>query len=61
MEILLNIRVIGLVINSYFAREQWFKLKKIERLIDMRNMNSTFNKKRQIEHTMEVNIFLQRA
>ena len=61
MEILLNSRVIGLVISSYFAREQWFKLKKIERLIDMRNMNSTFNKKKQIEHTMKVNIFLQRV
>ena len=43
-----------------FAKQE-FKLKKIERPIDMRNINGTFNKKRQIKHTMEVNTFLQRA
>jgi len=45
------------VINSEFARKQEFKLKKIERPIYVRNMNRTFNKKRPIENTMEVNIY----
>ena len=40
-----------------FARKQRFKLKKIEELIYVRNLNRTFNKKRPIENTVEVNIF----
>ena len=35
----------GLVMSSEFARKQGFKLKKIDRLIYVRNMNSSFNKK----------------
>ena len=43
-----------------FARKQEFKLKKIERPIYIRNVDSFFNKKRPIEHTVEVNIYYQR-
>ena len=43
-----------------FTRKQGFKLKKIDRLIYMRNVNSSFNKERSIEHTVEVNIYYQR-
>jgi len=39
------------------TRKQESKLKKIERLIYMRNVDSTLNKKGPIEHTVEVNIF----
>ena len=42
-----------------FARKQGFKLKKIKRLIYIRNVNSSFNKKRPIEHIVEVNIYDQ--
>ena len=42
-----------------FARKQEFKLKKIERPIYVRNLNGLFNKKRPIEHTVEVNIYYQ--
>jgi len=49
----------GLVMSSEFARKQEFKLKKIERPIYVRNMNSFFNKKGLIEHTVEVNIYYQ--
>ena len=42
-----------------YARKQGFKLKKIERLIYMRNMNSSFNKKGPIEYIVEVNIYYQ--
>ena len=40
-----------------FARKQEFKLKKIERPIYIRNVDSFFNKKRPIKHTVEVNIY----
>jgi len=51
--------VIRLVISSEFARKQEFELKKIERLIYMRNMDGFFNKERSIKHIMEVNIYYQ--
>ena len=51
---------IGLMISSEFARKQEFKLKKIETLIYVRNIDRIFNKKRLIEHTVEINIYYQR-
>ena len=59
VEALLNSRVIWLVISSEFARKQGFKLKKIERPINVRNMNGSFNKKGPIEYIVEVNIYYQ--
>ena len=53
-------RVTGLVMSLEFARKQGFKLKKIERLIYVRNMDGTFNKERLIEYTVEINIYYQR-
>ena len=50
----------GLMISSEFARKQEFKLKKIETLIYVRNIDRIFNKKRLIEHTVEINIYYQR-
>jgi len=49
-----------LVISSEFARKQRFKLKKMERLIYIRNMDGFFNKERPIKHMVEVNIYYQR-
>ena len=46
---LLDNRVIKLVISLKFTRKQGFKLKKIERLIYIRNMNSFFNKEELIK------------
>ena len=54
---LLDSRTIGLVISSEFVRKQGFKLKKIEKLIYMRNMDGTFNKEKPIKHIVEVNIY----
>ena len=48
-----------LVMSSEFARKQRFKLKKIERLIYVRNVDGSFNKKRPIEHTVKINIYYQ--
>jgi len=42
-----------------FAKKQGFKLKRIERPIYVRNVNSSFNKEEPIEHTVEVNIYYQ--
>ena len=56
VETLLDSGVIGLVISSEFARKQEFKLKKIKRLIYVRNVNGSFNKERFIEYTVEINI-----
>ena len=50
MEALLDSEVMGLVMSSEFTRKQRFKLKKIKRLIYMKNINSFFNKKRPIKY-----------
>ena len=42
-----------------FVRKNKFKSKKIERLVYVKNMNGTFNKKRLIKHMVEVNIYYQ--
>ena len=60
VEALLDNGAIRLVISLEFARKQRFKLKKIERLIYVRNVGGTFNKERPIEHIVEVNIYYQR-
>ena len=54
-----NSRAKRLVMSSEFARKQGFKLKKIKRLIYVRNVDSSFNKKRPIEHTVKINIYYQ--
>jgi len=56
VEALLDSRVTGLVMSSEFVRKKEFKLKKIERLIYIRNVNRTFNNKGLIEHIVEINI-----
>jgi len=57
VKVLLNSRVTILVMSLEFIRKQKFKLRKLEKLIYMRNIDGTFNKKRPIEHTVEVNIY----
>jgi len=43
--------------GSEFVRKQEFKLKKIKRLIYIRNVNGSFNKEKPIEYIVEVNIY----
>jgi len=57
VKMLLDSRVISLVISLEFVRKQGFKLNKIKRPIYIRNINGSFNKKRSIEHIVEVNIY----
>jgi len=59
VEVLLDSGATGLIMSSKFARKQGFKLKKLERPIQVRNMDGSFNKERLIENTVEVNIYYQ--
>jgi len=59
VETLLDSGATELVISLEFARKQGFKLKKIERLIYVRNIDGSFNKKESIKHTVEINIYYQ--
>jgi len=59
VEVLLDSRATGLVMSSEFAKKQGFKLKRLERLMNMRNVDGSLNKERLIEHTVEVNIYYQ--
>ena len=53
----LDSRAMGLVISLEFARKQGFKLKKIERVIYVRNIDSLFKKERLIKYMVEVSIY----
>ena len=57
VEALLDSGVIGLVMSLEFARKNKFRKNKLDRLIYMRNVNSTFNYKELIEHMVEVELF----
>ena len=57
VEMLLDSGITGLFISSEFARNQRFKLKRIERLIYVRNIDGSFNKEELIKHTVEINIY----
>ena len=59
VEALLDNSIMRLVMSSKFVRKQGFKLKKIEKLIYVINVNKTFNKKGSIENTVKVNIYYQ--
>ena len=59
VEALLDSGMTGLVMSSEFARKQGFKLKKLERLIQVRNVDGSFNKEGPIENMVEVNIYYQ--
>ena len=59
VEALLDSGAIRLVMSLEFVRKQGFELKKIERPIYIRNVDSSFNKKEPIKHMIEVNIYHQ--
>ena len=59
VEVLLDSGATGLVMSLKFARKQGFKLKKLERLMNVRNVDGSLNKEGPIEHTVEVNIYYQ--
>ena len=59
VEALLDSGAMELVISLEFMKKQEFKLKKIERPIYVRTMDSLLNKKGPIEYTVKVNIYYQ--
>jgi len=59
VETLLDSGATGLVMSSEFAKRQGFKLKRLERPMQVRNMDGSFNKEGPIEHTVEVNIYFR--
>ena len=59
VEALLDSRATGLVMSSEFTKRQGFKMKRLERPMQVRNVDSSFNKEEPIEHTVEVNIYYQ--
>jgi len=59
VEALLDSGATGLVMSSEFAKKQGFKLKKLERPMNIRNVDGSLNKEGPIENTVEVNIYYQ--
>ena len=59
VKVLLDSGAVGLVMSSEFVRKQGSELKKIERLIYIRNINGFFNKERLIEYMVEVYLLLE--
>ena len=59
VEALLDSRAIGLVISLELAKKQGFKLKRLERPMQVRNVDGSFNKEGPIEYTVEVNIYFK--
>ena len=57
VEALLDSGATGLVMSSEFARKKGFKLKKLERLMQVRNVDGSFNREGPIENTVEVNVY----
>jgi len=60
VETLLDSGATELVMSSEFVKKQGFKLKRLERPMNMRNVDGSLNKEGPIEHTVEVNIYYQR-
>ena len=59
VEALLDSGATGLVMSSKFARKQEFKLKRLESLMYIRNVDGSLNKEEPIEYMVEVNIYYQ--
>ena len=59
VEALLDSGVTRLVMSSEFAKKQGFKLKKLEKPINVRNVDGLFNKEGPIENIVEINIYYQ--
>ena len=59
VEAFLDSRATGLVMSSEFAKKQGFKLKRLERPMNIRNIDRLLNKEGPIENIVEVNIYYQ--
>ena len=59
VEALLDSGATGIVMSLEFARKWEFKLKKLKRLMQVRNVDRTLNKEGPIENTVEVNLYFK--
>jgi len=59
VEAFLDSGATGLVMSLEFAKKQGFKLKKLERPMNVRNIDGSLNKEGPIEYMVEVNIYYQ--
>ena len=59
VEALLDSGATRLVMSSEFAKKQGFKLKKLQKLVNVRNIDGSLNKEGPIEYTVEVNIYFK--
>jgi len=59
VEVLLDSRATGIVMSLKFVRKQGFKLEKLERPMNVRNVDRSLNKEGPIEYTVKVNIYYQ--
>ena len=59
MEALLDSGATRLVMSLEFVKRNKFRKKKLDRLIYVRNVDSTFNHEQPIEHTVEVESFFK--
>jgi len=59
VEALLDSGATRLVMSSKFTKKQGFKLKKLERPMNIRNVVGSLNKEGPIENMVEVNIYYQ--
>jgi len=57
VEALLDSGATELVMSLEFAKKKGFKLKRLERPMQVRNVDRSFNRERPIENTVEVNIY----
>ena len=57
VEALLDSGTTGLVMSLEFARKKGFKLKKLERPMQVRNVDGSFNREGPIENMVEVNVY----
>jgi len=59
VEVLLDSGVTGLVMSSEFAKRQGFKLKRLKRPMQVRNIDGLFNKEGPIEYIVKINIYFR--
>ena len=59
VEALLDSGATRLVMSSEFTKKQGFKLKRLERPMNVRNVDGLLNKEGPIEYMVEVNIYYQ--
>ena len=57
MKTLLDSRVTGLIIDKKFVEKHSFKLEKLNRPIEVKNINRSSNSRRNITHKLEYNMF----